>query len=302
MAIPTVSDADGLTTLRGTWEGVSAEVIDAPGGKVFVPAMPDFRIGLHLGRPVHADCRCDGQRRRHVQADGDLLFVPAGLQGSWQDDAACRILRVRLSPETIQAAASQLELDPTGLDLTPRLHFRDPAVEHLGRAFFALLQQPVAETTARFITGDGLDRLAEARYAETLGTALALRLLQTSGANLPKLPVRERGLSPRQQRRLTDYVEANLDRPLPLTELAAVLQISVSHLTALFRQSHGISPHQYILQRRLAQAHILLKTSDMPISEIALATGFTHQSHLASVLRRYMATTPRQLRRASTDS
>jgi AraC family transcriptional regulator len=75
--------------------------------------------------------------------------------------------------------------------------------------------------------------------------------------------------------------------------------MSVSHLTALFRRSHGISLHQFILQRRLARARVLLQNSEMPISEIALVTGFAHQSHLASMMRRHLAITPRQLRRSS---
>jgi AraC family transcriptional regulator len=282
---------------RRQWGAVSAEIIDIAGGRTLVPAMADFRLGLHLGRAVKADCRCDGQKLRHIQADGDMVFVPPGLPGSWQDDAACRILRIRLSPDIMRAAAGDLGLDAAAIDLPPRLHFRDPALEQVGRAFLALLSAPDPTDAAGEM---GFDRAADAldsRYANLLGGALALRLLQSAGIRLPQRP--SGGLSIRQQRRLDDYIEANLDRSLPLADLAALLQMSVSHLTALFRRSHGISLHQFILQRRLARARVLLQNSEMPISEIALVTGFAHQSHLASTMRRHLAISPRQLRRSS---
>jgi AraC family transcriptional regulator len=291
------SDPATLPRQQRQWGGISAEVIAIDGGRTQVPAMSDYRLGLHLGAAVNADCRCDGQRLRHVQADGDMVFVPPGLPGSWQDDSACRILRIRLSPAVMRAAADDLGFAGAIGDLQPRLHFRDPALEQVARALLALLAEPVAQDTSRDGTSTRViaAETGDSRYAGLLGGALALRLLQASSSRLPgSVPV---GLSIRQRRRLDDFIEAHLDQPLPLAELAALLQISVSHLTALFRRSHGISLHQYILQRRLAQARHLLQDSDMPISEVALATGFAHQSHLANLLRRHYAVTPRQLRR-----
>jgi AraC family transcriptional regulator len=281
---------------QGSWGGVTAEIIEIAGGRTLVPAMGDFRLGLHLGSAVTADCRCDGQHLRHVQAEGDMLFVPPGLSGSWQDDAACRLLRIRLDPSLMLAAARDLELDAMAVQLQPRLHFRDPALEQVGRALLALLQEPATgQVSIKMQAGVGLGQsAADARYAGLLGSALALRLLQSSGIRLPRQSIG--GLSHQQQRRLIDYIEAHLDQSLPLTKLARFLELSVSHLTAQFRRTHGMSLHQFILERRLARACLLLQNSAMPISEVALATGFAHQSHLASVLRRHLATTPRQLR------
>jgi AraC family transcriptional regulator len=275
------------------WPGLSAEILAVAAGRHDVPALADFRLGLHLGPAVTADCRCDGQHLRHHQAEDDLLFVPPGLPGTWQDDGDSHFLRVRLAPAVMAAAAADLGLDSARVTLAPRLHFRDPTISYAARFLLSLL------TTARQpdATAD-LSRLdeAEAGYAGALASTLAQRLWQSSGV-VPPTVTHQRGLSPRQQHRLRDHIEANLDQALPLGDLARLLGISVSHLTALFRQSHGVSPHQYILQRRLDRAVALLRDSELPISEIALATGFAHQSHLASHLRRQRAISPRDLRR-----
>ena len=282
-----------------TWPGLSAEIIAVTPGRHDVPAMAEFRLGLHLGPAVTAECRCDGQHLRHRQAADDLLFVPPGLPGSWQDDGACRFLRVTLAPALMAATADDLGLDPSRVTLPPRLHFRDAAIVHAARALLNLLPATTSPDIAGDVAAGDIARLAaaEARYVQEVGALLALRLWQSSGIALPPIPTTERGLSPRQQQHLHDHIEAHLDQALPLGDLARLLGISVSHLTALFRRSHGVSPHQYILHRRLERAVALLRGGEMPISEVALATGFAHQSHLASHLRRRHAISPRQLRR-----
>jgi AraC family transcriptional regulator len=68
-------------------------------------------------------------------------------------------------------------------------------------------------------------------------------------------------------------------------------------LKALFRQSMGIPVHQYVLRRRVERATALLRSGNLSISEVALATGFAHQSHLARQMRRLAGITPAAVRR-----
>ena len=64
----------------------------------YVPASINHRLGIHVGAPVNASCHCDGRHHRRVQSDGDIDIVPAGLDGDWEDDADCTILRLWVSP------------------------------------------------------------------------------------------------------------------------------------------------------------------------------------------------------------
>ncbi len=58
------------------------------------------------------------------------------------------------------------------------------------------------------------------------------------------------------------------------------------------KQTVGMPPHSYILQRRLEQAQQMLRTTKLPLSEIALSLGFSDQSHLARHFRRMTGLPP----------
>lgn len=99
------------------------------------------------------------------------------------------------------------------------------------------------------------------------------------------------GLSPAVRRRILDYIEANLDTHVTLPELASIAGLSEFHLQRMFTASCGVSPHGWVLHRRLARARTLLSGCD-PIAQIASACGFSSQSHMTRVFKAMTGTTP----------
>ena len=83
--------------------------------------------------------------------------------------------------------------------------------------------------------------------------------------------------------------------------LAEVTGMSTSHFRAGFRESAGVPVHQYVIERRIEHARILLRDPELSVAEIALASGFTHQSHLARHLQRATGHSPLQMRRLYAD-
>lgn len=280
------SQARVLLSSRGRgWKGLAAEFVHVAPGLTRVPASATHRLGVHVGRAVNADCRCDGRRHRRVQAHGDIDVVAAGLDGSWQDDADCTILRLHLTPALIDRAAAELGGPGDGNGIEPRFQLRDPGLQAVAWAIKAELEAPVP--------GDPL-------YAETLGLALAVRLL-TIGRQPGPQPGggdRRQGLSPRQRRDLETYIEAHLDEPLALAELAAVAGLGPSHFKTLFRNSFGVPVHRHVLQRRVERARALILAGRLPMSQVALAAGFAHQSHMAHWMRRLLGTVPGEIARS----
>ena len=269
-----------LSSVGRGWRGLEAEFVHIPRGVTHVPGGSTHRLGVHFGRAVNADCRCDGRRHRRVQAHGDIDMVPAGLDGVWEDDADCTILRLRVAPELIAAASTGRG---AGALVAPRFQLRDARIEAVAWAIKAELE---AEAPS--------DRL----YAESLGLALATRMLQASDRSLGAETGRERMLSPLQRRRIVDYVEARLDQSLSLVDLAEVAGCGVSQFKALFRRSFGLPAHQYVLRRRVERARILLLSSDLPMSRVAAEVGFADQSHMSKHMRRVLGETPRAIARA----
>ena len=85
---------------------------------------------------------------------------------------------------------------------------------------------------------------------------------------------------------MVDYIEAHLDEDLSLAELAQVAGFSVSHFKPLFKNATGMSAHRLVMQHRVQRACELIAQGRMSMTEIALATGFAHSSHMARSIRR----------------
>ena len=111
-------------------------------------------------------------------------------------------------------------------------------------------------------------------------------------------PQAQGGLSPSAMRRVREYVEAHLSESIGLAELAAVAGLSVFHFAREFKHSAGITPHYYLVQRRIERAQDMLARTGLSATEIALAAGFSDQSHLTRHFRHILGTTPREFRRS----
>ncbi|WP_407651931.1 helix-turn-helix domain-containing protein [Dongia soli] len=104
------------------------------------------------------------------------------------------------------------------------------------------------------------------------------------------------GLPPGATRRVLEYVETHLSEKIDLAVLAGVAGFSVFHFAREFKQTAGVTPHFYLLQKRVQRAKEMLTRTDLSLSEIALAAGFADQSHLARHFRRIVGSTPREFR------
>ena len=111
----------------------------------------------------------------------------------------------------------------------------------------------------------------------------------------PHLPIRG-GLPPSVLRRVREYIEAHLGENISLQVLAGIAGKSVHHFARSFKQSEGLTAHEYLVQRRVRRAQELLAYTDLPLSEIALASGFSDQSHCARRFRERVGLTPSRYR------
>jgi transcriptional regulator GlxA family with amidase domain len=116
------------------------------------------------------------------------------------------------------------------------------------------------------------------------------------------LDVRLGGLAPWRIRRLQAFVEEHLSQAIHIADLSGAVGLSVPHFSRAFGLSFGGPPHLYVIQRRLERARHLMLTSDMALSELAVACGFNDQAHFCRLFRRYTGRTPATWRREWRDA
>jgi AraC family transcriptional regulator len=262
------------------WSGFGADMVGIAAGRHRIPGLKHHRVGVHVGAPVNAVCRCAGSRSTRVQAHGDVDVIPAGLDGEWSDDANCTVLSIWFADDLVRKTCDQLGLKAADAQLHHRLQWRDARFQHMAWAMLAELEAEEA---------------CDPLFAESLSTGMIVRL---AGAEVQR-DRRRRTLSPRAAARVLDYIEAHLDAPLTLSELAALVELSVPHFKVLFRETVGVPVHRHVVLRRLDRAKSLLTQGKLSIGQVALEAGFAHQSHMASWMMREFGVKPRDIARGS---
>jgi AraC family transcriptional regulator len=251
---------------------------------------PEHRVFVNVGRPYRLVESLGDASRPTPGTPGDVAVVPAGiplaarsLDGTPQPlDSLLVVLSPALVAEVLEAAGGA----PRPRELAPVAGARSPAVAQLG----ALLHTGLADRS-------GLGRLA----LESLGSALAVAVVRDHATARTPLapPTPRRELAPAQLHAVLRLVEDDLSAPLTVADLAARAHVSAFHFSRLFRGSTGLSPYQYLLQRRLAHARELLTATELPVAQIAVRCGFADQSHLTRLARRHLGSTPAALRSAA---
>lgn len=253
---------------------------DEPGVLV-LPARPNTLIAIHMGRPVHLACKRAGSSHSGTAIHGDVDIIPSGTPAIWENKEKDTALICSLPPALLQTAAEGLDLDPSRVEIRNRFQMRDTQIEHIGWALKAEMDR-----------GYPSGRL----YMDSLAMALAARLLQghSSLAREPEVP---RGsMQGHRLKRVLAFIEEHLSDDLSLDMIAAAAGVSAPHCKVLFRRALGVPVHQYVIGRRIERAATLLREGQLPISQIALDSGFAHQSHLARHMRRVLGVSPRELR------
>ena len=119
------------------------------------------------------------------------------------------------------------------------------------------------------------------------------RLSMLSFMPMPEAPDLNRGgLSPAMKSRICNFIESHISEKISLDALSSMAGLSPHHFARAFQQSLGIPPHRYLLRRRLDLVEQMLRDTQLPLSHIALAVGFSDQSHLNRHFRRLTGMSP----------
>lgn len=283
----------GLPLTDSDWSGLPMRVGHFPSaGSVEDLSAASGAVLLWTGGTSHVDIAYrDGggatRRTRFVRRSGMIDLLPRSVSIErlcWRNDGGASSCVSVNFPARSVAQLLGPGAEPPLEQMGARFAISDP---HAADLIFRLQAQVVA--------GNPLG----AAYSQGLSLTLASYLLASYDKSGPRdtTPSAAGGLPRLQSEALMVFVEDFLSENIGLVDMAAVVGYSPDHFSRLFRQTFRISPHQYLLGRRVERAKGMLRDATQPIAAIALACGFSSQSHLNAVFKRLTGVTPAAYRR-----
>ena len=216
---------------------------------------------------------------------GAFVLVPAKVEraGVWQTRRES--VAVGYLPGELKRLAA-MEFNVANLELRP------PPFGHVDERALRLATEMRLEANR----GGTLNEI----YIDGLMVLFGLNLLYnySNVADALKTDKTDR-LGAATEKRIEEFLRGNYTRKLTTLEMAGIAGLSPSHFLRAFRNTFGRPPHQYVVILRIEHALTLLTTTDLPIPDVAFASGFSSQSHLTTTLRQHRKLTPGQIRECS---
>ncbi len=129
--------------------------------------------------------------------------------------------------------------------------------------------------------------------------ALSDYLTTTYGGQSPVPFIVRGGLAAWQHRKAMELLRAHAVEGIGLAEVASAVNLSCSAFVRGFKKSAGISPHQWLLQRRIDLAIDLMRNRSHALADVALMSGFADQSHFTRIFSNKMGVSPGAWRHAA---
>ena len=233
-----------------------------------------------LLHPGTVDLSIDGvPTERFKYMAGDIALVPRLIVGFVQSRDQINILRFELSDLRLSEAAVETNSE-IGFQSIPKL--RDLRIR-------ALMTAVNIERASGFPSGQ--------LFLQSIEVALAATLVQTYSRSIKARRQIKGGLSDVSRRNVIDLVRSRISEDISLIDMAAVTGLSMTHFSHIFKKTMGKSPHQFVLQQRVQYAKELLVSLNLRMIDIALASGFKTQQHIARIFRKMSGLSPTEYQR-----
>jgi AraC family transcriptional regulator len=205
-----------------------------------------------------------------------LTFVPAGCgyRERLETAASTRLTFLYLNPTVLRNDAET--------DYAARIHFEDSVVWETAAKLKSAIENGQAKRTP---------------YLSALSCVLAMELSRCDDNAARDTALNRGGLACWQKRAVVGHIEEHLGEQVCLGTLAQLARVSLHHFCRAFKQSFGVPPHQYHVQRRIEQAKLLLADRSVSVTDIGFTLGYSQTSSFSVAFRKNTGWTPSEYRR-----
>jgi len=279
-----------LTSFQSSWSNIHLAYHRQPSIDLPDVSSPQHLVVIPMGcQTVDSEITTEGRFQRvsfqeNDYTSGCIEIFPADLPYEIHIASTKAIEMVHLYVEpTFLAQIARESVNPDRIELLLTLKEADLLIQQIGLALKASLEED-----------GGGDRF----YAEAMATALSAHLLRYYSTRKHQFQEYEDGLSKQKLKQAIEYIQEHLGENLSLNDIANELGMSQYYFCRLFKQSTGMSPHQYLIRQRVERAKRLLQQPERSIASIAAECGFANQSHFARYFRQHTGMNPNQFRKA----
>lgn len=261
------------------WEGLQLNHSRVLAGETNEFVLPQHELNIPLLGDFYSQKHtASGMTMRDCGSKKGVCLVPAGQPVSCFWTGEIELLYMKIDKELVSNAAANLKLSRQ-VELVECFSMQDPLLIQFGMALLA--ESKSDEPQGRL-------------YAESLVHSMALHLARHySTSNTIAEQISIGGLSGSKLRRAKEFINENLEDDLSLSEIAESVELSTYHFARAFKRTTGLTPQQYLTERRIERAKGLLAKSDLPLVEVGFRSGFKNQSHFTTLFRKFTRMTPK---------
>lgn len=267
------------------WDGMTLKGYEYTAQGVEIPLMRDYMIVRYWNTPAEMCRRSKSPWESAQVGPGKVSILTRAEKSEWRWNGPLRVSHLYLEHEALNNVACDVfERDVKDVEIRDLLSAENSTLSNLiGRLEWELTNEEVG------------GRL----YADLLRNQACIEVLRKYASISYKENTGYGRFSPTQRRILLEYIEQNIAEDLSLQDLASTVNLSIYYFTKKFRSEFGCTPHFYVIMKRLNHAKRLLRRQDVPIKAVAAEAGFSDQSHMTRLFRRFLSVTPAEFRMAS---
>lgn len=250
---------------------------------IWVPPSENFLIVVYREGTTSINRRVSGPWKRDLVGRGVTTLLTRAEASNWRWGHDIEVSHFYIAPSLMAKTASEaFDRDTECVELHDLLRVEDPVLTWIADR----MVQEVSE-------GGPGGRLCY----DALALQASVHILRRYASVGFKLPCSQGRFRPAHARLIEDYIEQNISRNITLEELANICNCTPVQFARKFHAHYGVRPHAYVLRRKVERACDHLRKDRLPLKEIALLSGFSDQSHLNRIFRRYLDTTPAEYRK-----
>lgn len=277
--IPAAPDSSVLLSSESLgWRGFNVELHNLAPTEMAEHQIEQHRLMIQVGKPILFEWKNGSRRQQKQFTTGDFSLQTHGDLNAPRWTENLEIIAVALEPQFI-GRIFQDSVQSDKIAFQTRRCESDETIARFARLFKDELENP---------------SYAGKLYGESLAMAFSFHLLERYGDFSAAIKMPPGKLASANLRRALEFVHENLADDLSIEDIARESYLSAFHFARSFKNTLGLTAHQYVLGNRIERAKRLIAESPrLNLTEIGLSVGFFDQAHFTKAFKRATGATPK---------